>query len=718
MRFVANTGDQVLAFPLRPGSTIIGRHATCHICLPSKSVSRRHAQVYIDGASVVLRDLGSSHGTYVNGQRVERADLRDGDVVSIGGVQMRFEGGVPAAAYPHAAPAAQDIVVTAEPASPGGAAPTEPLPPYGEPVGPAPTYPQEGAPAPTDAPESPRGDETPVDQAFVPGTYAAPQPSMLPSATLQPQMVIRDGRWYLRDPRTGREVEIAPKDTALAPATAIPAEARRPNVRLLLAAVGAAVFIVLTFALFVFSPRQPDDDMVKRDDRVKKTKLYNDMVDKGIDLFNKKKADDALAILEDASKMRPDIGTAGHISLYIRLRKTAGDDLDKFSWSEASRYLDSVLNSPSVSEPARAFVSAQTGWMKTERHALGILDDIVSRLREGQDVPEDVLKAAYNDLISQIPPGTFAWRKAQGLRATLKVKLYELYSGRAKRNEAEKKWPEAVTQWNEALNYTDTPASIKKQIADDERFARDALALAQVSKEFEENKYEAADAHAKAIIPPSPYLDDAKGYISRIAAAKGEKDRKDKVEKISNLYRDGSGREAAKLAKEWGLPEFSYIGQRVDQWEKIMGEADAAEKAKEYETERDKLQEAVGVEPDAKNWYHAQAENRLQTLKARSHEIADEFARRASKEAEANPLKARADAERAKRWEADNALAKAVLDGLQHTATISYPVGMALIDKGQQYVEAERVLRHALDCADPISLVHKRIREALEKIPR
>ena len=49
MRLVATSGDQMLSFPLRQGSTLVGRHPSCHVCIPAKGLSRRHCQVFVDG---------------------------------------------------------------------------------------------------------------------------------------------------------------------------------------------------------------------------------------------------------------------------------------------------------------------------------------------------------------------------------------------------------------------------------------------------------------------------------------------------------------------------------------------------------------------------------------------------------------------------------------------------------------------------------------------
>lgn len=71
--------------------TRIGRGADTDIRIDDPGVSRHHAEVRI-GADTVLRDLGSTNGTYVNGERLT-ADhrLADGDIISIGAVNLRFE---------------------------------------------------------------------------------------------------------------------------------------------------------------------------------------------------------------------------------------------------------------------------------------------------------------------------------------------------------------------------------------------------------------------------------------------------------------------------------------------------------------------------------------------------------------------------------------------------------------------------------------------------
>jgi hypothetical protein len=83
--------------PLAEGVTIIGRSGQADVVVGDKSVSGQHARLERRGDEVTVTDLGSSNGTRVNGQKVESAALHAGDELRLGRVQMRVEGGAPAA---------------------------------------------------------------------------------------------------------------------------------------------------------------------------------------------------------------------------------------------------------------------------------------------------------------------------------------------------------------------------------------------------------------------------------------------------------------------------------------------------------------------------------------------------------------------------------------------------------------------------------------------
>jgi pSer/pThr/pTyr-binding forkhead associated (FHA) protein len=72
------------AFALDGRAMTVGRHEENDIVLAGPTVSGRHATVTVEGGRVAIEDEGSLNGTFVNGDRVERAPLRPGDQVQIG----------------------------------------------------------------------------------------------------------------------------------------------------------------------------------------------------------------------------------------------------------------------------------------------------------------------------------------------------------------------------------------------------------------------------------------------------------------------------------------------------------------------------------------------------------------------------------------------------------------------------------------------------------
>ena len=70
--------------------TILGRGTDCDLRLVDPGVSRHHAELRVEDGEVVLVDLGSTNGTFVNGQPVRRVMLVDGTQVTLGRTTLVF----------------------------------------------------------------------------------------------------------------------------------------------------------------------------------------------------------------------------------------------------------------------------------------------------------------------------------------------------------------------------------------------------------------------------------------------------------------------------------------------------------------------------------------------------------------------------------------------------------------------------------------------------
>lgn len=71
-------------YPLKVGTTTVGRHMQSRILLDDITVSRRHCRLNVEENRITVEDQGSTNGTYVNGARMEEARLQPGDRLMVG----------------------------------------------------------------------------------------------------------------------------------------------------------------------------------------------------------------------------------------------------------------------------------------------------------------------------------------------------------------------------------------------------------------------------------------------------------------------------------------------------------------------------------------------------------------------------------------------------------------------------------------------------------
>jgi pSer/pThr/pTyr-binding forkhead associated (FHA) protein len=81
------------AIEIRKDLTVIGRKEDCDVRLEHKSVSKMHCVIVKTDGLLLVRDLGSTNGTRVNGQRIRRAALLPNDQVTIANYKFRVHFG-------------------------------------------------------------------------------------------------------------------------------------------------------------------------------------------------------------------------------------------------------------------------------------------------------------------------------------------------------------------------------------------------------------------------------------------------------------------------------------------------------------------------------------------------------------------------------------------------------------------------------------------------
>ena len=87
---VLNGRERGRDWRLIDGRNTMGASRNCTISIKGKFISRRHFTIETEGHGARLVDLQSTNGTFVNGIKVTRTDLHDGDCIQLGSVRMRY----------------------------------------------------------------------------------------------------------------------------------------------------------------------------------------------------------------------------------------------------------------------------------------------------------------------------------------------------------------------------------------------------------------------------------------------------------------------------------------------------------------------------------------------------------------------------------------------------------------------------------------------------
>jgi FHA domain len=90
---VLSEGFTGLTYELKVEKTTVGRVEDNAFQIPEQSVSSHHCELIQRGNDILVKDLNSTNGTFINGEQVKEAVLKPGQILRLGQVEMRLETG-------------------------------------------------------------------------------------------------------------------------------------------------------------------------------------------------------------------------------------------------------------------------------------------------------------------------------------------------------------------------------------------------------------------------------------------------------------------------------------------------------------------------------------------------------------------------------------------------------------------------------------------------
>jgi len=99
---ILNQGMTGRTFDLNVDRTTVGRVEDNTFQIADASVSSHHAEILLQGSDLLVRDLNSTNGTFINGEKISEAVLQPGQTLRFGQVELKIDDGQP---LPAAAPA-------------------------------------------------------------------------------------------------------------------------------------------------------------------------------------------------------------------------------------------------------------------------------------------------------------------------------------------------------------------------------------------------------------------------------------------------------------------------------------------------------------------------------------------------------------------------------------------------------------------------------------
>ncbi len=641
-KFAAKEGEKTIEYVLKDGVNLVGRDDNCDVVIDSQHISRNHISVVVKRDGVVIQDLNSRNGTFVNGLRVKNSvEVKNGDVVSLGKYKMVFISEEESAEHPPPTP------VSVEPE--GGEAP----------AGEQDTLPLKSHLA-KEFGEQARG----TAGSRLPAKF---DPKRYQVATQDRKIIVTDGV-------TGQAIELyrGTPDAALLDRLIAERRARQRRNTILGVLGGLGLLIaIVAVAVVLFAPEK-DPGVAGR---VNERGYYETINGAVIAFRDRGDTEEARRLLDKAEKLargKRHYSMHQHIRSIIKLYKDAEDNIETFNADEALRILRNDIDLEEID--ASYDTTTLKEWVSKQREVVADFRNNQDAWRTGQLLKEQqnlrTAIRAFRRVLSDSPYYDEAQKEIEAVGTKLTTQILGKSPDELKDVEITPGLARDMSPLlDEVLRNKIVPDSKRQLVFDFQQRCKNLLdleairmaVLQEATDLYESEKYDEAWKVVENEGLQSDPDELVQKLVSKIRLAR---QLQADFDGAKTLYNEGKAGEALEILEGRKVEHFEWheryldLKNRIERVGNLFDSAQESLAMDDVEQVREMYNEITRIEDSLVNYYNREANSWLddfeRKLKISPRKFADAYVRRAQDFIkEKNYLKAREFAEKASRIDDD-----------------------------------------------------------------
>jgi hypothetical protein len=641
-KFAAKDGEKTTEYVLKDGVNLVGRDDNCDVVIDSQHISRNHISVVVKRDGVVIQDLNSRNGTFVNGLRVKNSvEIKNGDVVSLGKYRMVFISEEESAEHPPATPVS---VEQEEREAPAGQQDTLPLKSH-------------LAGGFGDQASGTAGSRLPAK--FDPKRYQV--------ATQDQKIVVTDGV-------TGQAIELyrGTPDAALLDRLIAERRARQRRNTILGVLGGLGLLVAIVVVVIALSAKEKDPGAAGRVDE----RGYYETINRAVIAFRDEgDVEKARKLLDDAEKLakgKRQFSMHQHIRSIIKLYKDAEDNLETFNANEALGILRNEIDLEDID--ASYDTTTLKEWVNKQKEVVADFRNNQYAWRTGQKEKEQKnLRAAiwaFRRMRSDGPYYDAAQKEIEGLGMKLTTQILGKSPDELKDTEINPGLArDMLPLLDDVLQSKIVPDGKEQFVLDFRARCMERLDLEdkrkvvlQKAKDlYEREKYDEA---WKAVGDEGLQNDPDELVQKLVSKIRLARELRADFDKAKALYNEGKAEDALAILQDRKVEHFEWheryltLKNRIEGVVNLFDSAQEARAVYDVEQVRNVYNEIIQIEDSPVNFYNREANFWLdkfeRELELSPRKFADDYVRSAEKFIEEEDyLRAREFAEKANRIDDD-----------------------------------------------------------------